>query len=347
MTIQKRSDNDSQIRTIIKWGATGFALALAATSIYKMLTRFSVEGRVFLITGGSRGLGLELSRQLVRKGARVAICARSVDQLEKARVELESLGGDVIAIPADVTSRKEVSALVKRVMSHFGQIDVLINNAGIIQVGPQDAMKISDYKKAMDTNFWAALYTIHAVLPHFIQRGGGRIINITSIGGKIAVPHLLPYSASKFALVGLSEGMHAELKKKNIHVTTVVPNLMRTGSPRNITVKGEHEAEYAWFKISGSAPLLSQSVNGAARSIIRALEYGEVEALLGLTTKAAVLLEGMAPGWVGTLASIANRLLPRYNDDDTGIKGKDAESRKSRGRVSKKTDRAAVRNNEI
>ncbi|HLT73608.1 MAG TPA: SDR family NAD(P)-dependent oxidoreductase [Ohtaekwangia sp.] len=349
MTMQtgNRQNNDSQLNTIIKWGAGGFALALAATSIYKALTRFSVEGKVFLITGGSRGLGLELSRQLVQRGARLAICARSTEQLEKARLELESLGGDVIAVEADVTSRRDVNALVKQVVSHFGKIDVLINNAGIIQVGPQDAMKISDYKSAMDTNFWAALYTMHATLPYFLQQGSGRIINITSIGGKIAVPHLLPYSASKFALVGLSEGMHAELKKKNIHVTTVVPNLMRTGSPRNITVKGNHEAEYAWFKISGSAPLLSQSVSSAAKNIIRALEYGEVEAVLGLTTKAAVLLKGIAPGWVGTLASIANGLLPKYNDDDTGVKGKDAESRKSRGRISSRSDRAAVKNNEM
>src|SRR5690606_8387413 len=147
MTMQtgNRQNNDSQLNTIIKWGAGGFALALAATSIYKALTRFSVEGKVFLITGGSRGLGLELSRQLVQRGARLAICARSTEQLEKARLELESLGGDVIAVEADVTSRRDVNALVKQVVSHFGKIDVLINNAGIIQVGPQDAMKISDY----------------------------------------------------------------------------------------------------------------------------------------------------------------------------------------------------------
>ncbi len=347
MKTQNKSDRDSQLNTVVRWGAAGFALALAATSFYKMLTRFSVKGKVFLITGGSRGLGLELSRQLVQKGARVAICARSADQLEKARIELESMGGDVIAVEADVTSRREVNALVKQVMTHFGQLDVLINNAGVIQVGPQDAMKIKDYEEAMDTNFWAALYGMHAVLPHFLRQQGGRIVNITSIGGKIAVPHLLPYSASKFALVGLSEGMHAELKKKNIHVTTVVPNLMRTGSPPNVTVKGDHESEYAWFKISGSSPLLSQSVHAAARNVIRALEYGEVEAVFGLTTKAALLLKGVAPGWVGALASLANNLLPDYNDDDSGVKGRQAESRKSRGKVASKTDRAAVKNNEL
>jgi len=332
----------------LQWAATGVGIFLTATALFNELNKFHLNGKVVLITGGSRGLGLAIARQLAKKKAKLAICARTERQLEIARKELANMGADVIAIPADLTSRNAVKALIKEVTQHFGRIDVLINNAGIIQVGPQEAMKLKDYEEAMDTNFWAPLYCIHAVLPGFLKQGSGRIINITSIGGKIAVPHLLPYTASKFALVGLSEGMHAELKKHNIHVTTVVPNLMRTGSPRNVDVKGDHEKEYAWFKVSDSSPLLSQHVDLAARNVVRAIEYGKAEAVLSFTGKLATLLHGVAPAWVSGMLAIANKFLPGMSQgQSTTRKGHQVESRRSRGPVAKISDRAAIRNNEL
>jgi NAD(P)-dependent dehydrogenase (short-subunit alcohol dehydrogenase family) len=339
--------NNDRTKDALQWIAAGAGLFLAATAVYNELTKFKLAGKVVLVTGGSRGLGLELSRQLARKGARLVICARTAHQLENARVELARMGADVLALQADLTDRDDVKTVIDDVIRHFGRLDVLINNAGIVQVGPYDSMELKDYEEAMDTNFWASLYTMHHALPHFMRQGGGRIVNVTSIGGKIAVPHLLPYTASKFALVGLSEGMHAELKKQNIHVTTVVPNLMRTGSPRNITVKGDHQKEYAWFKHSDSNPLLSQSVEVAARNIIRALEYGESEAVLSFTAKLATLVQGVAPKWVSALLSVTNRFLPdNVQGGDKALKGFEAESERSRGPISGITDRAAVRNNE-
>lgn len=329
------------------WFSAAAGALVAGTVVYRELTRFRIAGKVVLITGGSRGLGLQLARQLGRKGARIAICARSEDQLQNAASSLRGEGMEVITITSDITSRPQVNQMVEEVVRSFGSIDVLINNAGIIQVGPQDAMLIEDYQQAMDTNFWGALYAMHAVLPYFFRKGEGRIVNVTSIGGKVAVPHLLPYSASKFALVGLSEGMHAELKKHNILVTTVVPNLMRTGSPRNATIKGQHEKEYAWFKIADSSPLLSQDIEVAARNIIRALEFGESEAILSFTAKLTTLIKGFAPSWLNLLLSVVNRLLPDGDGSTLEKKGYQSESAITRGGLARRSDDAALANNEM
>lgn len=299
----------SSFSRVAAWAAIGVGAFVAARAI-REITKYKLRDKVVLITGGSRGLGLVLARQLATKGARLAICARSLDQLQIAEQQLEEQGARVLAIPADVTDRAQVEEMIAEVIEHYGRLDVLINNAGIIQVGPVDTMGVEEYEEAMKTHFWGPLYAILAAIPHFKERGKGRIVNITSIGGKIAVPHLLPYTVSKFALVGLSEGMHVELKRHNIHVTTVVPNLMRTGSTKHATLKGNHEAEYAWFKASGSSPLLSQETRVAAKEIIKAIEYSESEPILSATAKAMTILKGVAPGWVNVLMSIANRLMP-------------------------------------
>ncbi len=343
------SDSPSGISTTLAWAATGVGLFLVAHAVIRELTKFDFTGKVVVITGGSRGFGLILARHLGARGARLAICARSADDLELARQELDASGVQVMAMTVDVTENEEVKAMIRDVIQHYGKIDVLVNNAGIIQVGPQHLMQPEDYELAMRTNFWAQLYAMQAVIPHFIERGGGRIVNITSIGGKIALPHLLPYTASKFAAVGLSEGMHAELKRHNIHVTTVIPNLMRTGSPVRADIKGDHQKEYAWFKHADSNPLLSQNPDNTARRIIEAIQYGESEITLSLTGKVASFVKGIAPRWVNFMMSLANQVLP---DAVTGngqwtMKGWQAESKLSHGPISDLTNQAAARNNEI
>lgn len=337
----------SQLQKTLGWIGTGIGVLMVANAVYHEITKFKTAGKVVLITGGSRGLGLVLAREFASRGAKLALCARSADKLEIARQELERNGAEVMVRPADLTNQHEVKAVIDEVVRHYGKIDVLVNNAGIIQVGPVDNMEIADYEKAMQVNFWAPLYAIHAALPHFKKQGGGRIVNITSIGGKIAVPHLVPYSASKFAAVGLSEGLNAELKQHNIHVTTVVPNLMRTGSPRNIDVKGDHEKEYAMFKIVGSSPLTSMNVDTAGAAIVDAMERGESETILSLSGKFASIVKGIAPGWVSGMMTLANNFLPNPTPSMQTKKGFEAESKLSQGRTSSYSDRAAVRNNEV
>jgi short-subunit dehydrogenase len=301
-----------------------------------------------LITGGSRGLGLVLARELAREGARLAICARDANDLERAREGLEDGGATVLAVPCDVTDQDGVEEMVRTVRDHFGQIDVLINNAGVIEVGPMEVMTVEDYEEAMKTHFWAPLYTTHAVLEDMRARGEGRIVNIASIGGKISVPHLLPYSASKFALVGFSEGLRAELAKDGIVVTTVCPGLMRTGSPRNAMFKGRHRAEYAWFTISDSLTVTSMAAERAARQIVEALKGGDAEIVLTIQAKMAALFHGLFPGLTADILGAVNSLLPGPGGIGANrAKGKESESNLAPSWLTALTDRAAEQNNQI
>src|SRR5205085_9593116 len=307
-------------------GALGAGALLAARTLLRQVNAYSFRGRVVLITGASRGLGLLIARELAREGARLAICARDEDELEAAQQELSQYA-EVIGIPCDVTDRLQVEAFVQAARNHFGRVDVLINNAGMIVVGPMDVMTVEDYEQAMRVHFWGPLYAVLAVLPEMRQRRSGRIVNISSIGGKLSVPHLLPYSASKFALVGLSEGLRSELRKDGITVTTVCPGLMRTGSPRNANFKGQHEAEYAWFKISDSLPLTSISALRAARQIIDAVRHGDAEVVLTIQAKAAALFHGIFPGLTADILGLVNQLLPEAGGSGAQRqKGRDSES---------------------
>lgn len=273
-------------------------------------TPLDLQGKVVLITGGSRGFGLVLARQLAREGAHLAIVARDAAELRRAEEELADLGATVQAITADVANPDDATRVVREVVERHGRLDVLINNAGIIAVGPLETMIREDYQRAMDVNFWGALHFMLAVRDTMKGQGGGRIVNISSIGGKVAVPHLVPYCASKFALTGLSEGWRAELLKDGIVVTTVCPGLMSTGSPRNADFKGRHEQEYQWFALSDNLPGLSQSAEGAARVTIDALRHGKAEVITSLPARLMATVHAFAPGQTANLLALANRFLP-------------------------------------
>jgi NAD(P)-dependent dehydrogenase (short-subunit alcohol dehydrogenase family) len=309
---------------------------------------YDLEGRTVLITGGSRGLGLVLAREAARAGARIAICGRDPATLERARGDLERRGARVLALACDVTIREDVDAMVREVGERLGPIDVLVNNAGVISVGPVETMEVEDFRQALATNFWGALYAILAVLPGMRRRGEGRIANIASIGGKISVPHLVPYSASKFALVGLSEGLRAELAKDGIEVITICPGLMRTGSPRHAIFKGRHRAEYAWFSISGALPVVSMDADRAARQILDSIRRGEAERVLSVPARIAAMARALAPEVTASVLASVNRLLP--SSDEAGTRGRKGEASASALSPSVLTvlgDRAARRNNQV
>lgn len=345
--MKKQPKHISVVSPKVAWmTVVGIAAGMLLKAAYNKIKRYELAGKVILITGGSRGLGLEMARVSASKGAKVVICARTELQLKRAETELQASGAKVLAVLTDLRDPDQASQLISTVQEHFGGIDVLINNAGVMEVGPENVMDISDYQNVMSSNLWSALHTIKAVIPYFRNTGQGRIVNICSIGGRIAVPHMLPYCVSKFALVGLSEGLTSELKKDNIRVTTVIPNLMRTGSPRNVSVKGDHSAEYAWFKIADSVPCLSQNSTQAAKQIITALENGERQVILTLTAKFVSVVNGVAPGVVTWIAGLANQFLPESSNTETK-KGYESESATTSGGIAALTDTAAEHNNEL
>ena len=332
---------------IVKLAAVAGGVYLLKSAVGHFF-EYDLRNKTVLITGGSRGLGLVMAREFAYEGARLAICARDDEELLRARMDLEGLGAEVMTIPCDVRNNHEVREMVAAVINRFGHIDVLVNNAGVIQVGPIEVMTHEDFELVMQAHFWGPLNTILAVLPSMRQRKEGRILNISSIGGKIGVPHLVPYSASKFALVGLSKGLRAELIKDGIKVTTVCPGLMRTGSPRNADFKGQHRFEYAWFSISDALPLLSVSAENAARQIVRACKHGQAELVISVPAKIAVLFDALFPEAMSSFLSLTNQVLPGANGAGTErVKGKDSESSWSPSWLTTLNDEAALRNNEV
>lgn len=320
----------------------------AASQAARRARQIDFWERVVVITGGSRGLGLVLARELAEQGARLALVARDEVTLERARQDLSERGAEVLALPCDIGDRDAVEQAVARVVAHYGRIDALINNAGIIEVGPLEHMTVADFEAAMATHFWGPLYLTLAALPYLRQREGARIVNIASIGGQLAVPHLLPYSASKFALVGLSDGLRAELAKDGIRVTTVNPGLMRTGSPPNASFKGRHRAEYAWFTIADALPITSIDAHRAARQILAACRYGDPALTITWQAKAAILANALAPRLLAELLALTNRLLPRPigSEGDTTHTGRESQSTLAPSPLTALSDRAALENNE-
>ena len=314
---------------------------------FRQARRYRFNDRVVAITGGSRGLGLALARVFLRRGAKVALMARDPQALERARQLLAGMG-TVFVRPCDVRDEKQVKEAIRDIQQELGEIDVLINNAGTITVGPMDTMTADEYRESLEVFFWGPLHTTLAVLPEMRKRHSGRIVNISSIGGKISVPHLLPYSVGKFALSGFSEGLRAELMKDNVCVTTVYPGLMRTGSPRNAEFKGKHRAEYTWFLLSDSAPGLSVNADRAARQIANACEYGKSELILTLPAKVGIKLHALFPSVSSAVLSTVNRMLPEPGDLGQGkAKGAASATRLTESWLSALDERAAIRNNQV
>jgi NAD(P)-dependent dehydrogenase (short-subunit alcohol dehydrogenase family) len=315
----------------------GAGIVLGARAYLRSRRRIRLADRVVLITGASSGHGYVAARQAAEQGAHLVLAARDVQPLEEAQAELIRLGApSVMAIATDVREPAQVQTLVDRTIERHGRIDVLVNNAGIITVGPFEAMTPDDFLAAMETNFWGAFHTTMAILPHMRKQGFGRIANVVSMGGKRAVPHMLPYTAGKFALTGFTQGLRAELARENILVTGIYPSTMRTGGHTHAWLKGNRQAEYVWFALSDTIPGLSTSAAEVARRLWKGVCDGEAEVLVGWPARLVVVLEALLSNEVAEAMALADRLLPSPAHVDAAA----VQGRELRGTVADLLNRA-------
>jgi len=325
-----------------------------AAAFYVALARhrqaYTFAGKSVVITGGSRGLGLVLARRLVNEGARVALLARDVAELERARQDLLARGaveGQVFAIPTDVRDQTSIQSAITQAAEACGGIDVLINAAGIINAGPLQHMQVRDFADTMDTHFWGTLYASTAALPWMRKKGHGRIVNIASLAGKLALPHMGPYSASKAAVASLSESMRNELAAENICVTVVCPATMRTGSHVNATYKGRHRQEFTGLSLLSSLPLISTDARVAARKILDACRHGDAMLIIPSVFGALPVLNLLMPNLVSHLLRLVNRFepAPTSSKGDVLKEGWDSLSTLSPSALTVLGDQATVENN--
>ena len=311
--------------------------------------RYTLCDKVAVITGGSRGLGLVLARHICAQGGSVALIARDREELARAKADLARRGGapNAFGVQCDLLDAAQIEAAVRQIIDRFGKIDILINNAGIIEVGPLEHMTREDFERAMQLHFWAAYELISQIVPEMRTWGGGHIVNISSIGGKVAVPHLAPYSVSKFALTGFSDAIRAELARDNIHVTTVAPGMMRTGSHVNAKFKGKHDIEFAWFSASAGAPLISMNADRAARKILAACRRGQPSLTLTFAARGAILGNALFPNLTGYAMRLVNQFLPKPSAAEGNQSRGGSEMRRLiPGWLTHSADKATVRNNE-
>jgi len=305
------------------------ALVGARAAIRALCSQPVPEGAVVLITGGSRGLGYAMASRFAHKHVRLVLAARDRGELERAQASLIAehphlAPEDFYLFSGDLMDPGECRRLIAETVAHFGRIDVLVNNAGIIEVGPVENQSVESFERALRIYYLAPVTITLAALPHLLRQSPGpgwkrraAIVNISSIGGKVAVPHLLPYCAGKFALTGFSEGLHAELRHKGIRVTTVCPGLMRTGGEDHAGFAGQVEKEQRWFKLSAKTPGVSASVRCAASRIYSAVVTGRAELTITPQAWVAARLHGLCPETSQYAASLANRyILPAPHGSD-------------------------------
>jgi len=290
-------------------------LALTSSALYfsSLKKNFDLKEKSVLITGGSRGLGLSLAWNLLARGARITLVARDrqelIDAVEILRADF--LTADVEFTVCDVTDSTQLRAALDEVIARKGGLDLMVNNAGAILVGPLTTMERADFEAQMNLHVYAVIDATQHLIPHFKKRGGGRILNICSLGGKVAVPHMIPYDVSKFALAGFSQGAAAELAPYGIYVTTAYPTVMRTGSPIQAVFKGDHQREFEWFAALDNMPLLSMSADKAAKKILNAVVDGQSEIVLSIPGRVRMIVADVFPELANGLMVLATRLLPK------------------------------------
>lgn len=345
------SEHISPVKAGFSFSKWAFLVGGAMLAMRLLRARRAVDfrGRVVIITGGSRGLGLNIARELATQDAKLVLVARDEAELGRAERELQTLGAQVLTIKADVTKSEDVETIIRGTIARFKTIDALVNNAGIIQVGPLEHMKDKDFADALNLHVWATLQMSRAAAPYLKKSGVGRIANIASFGGLLAVPHMAPYAASKFAMVGLSDALRHEWAKDGIRVTTVCPGMIRSGSHLAATFKGRHQIEYKMFKLGAAFPGAAIEAPIAAKLIVDAMRYGDPFLAFPAIMGYLGILYRAFPNLSAEILGIIARLMPPPDDNAKAndlLSGHDLDAEAGQVPFSRNVDRAALAHNQ-
>lgn len=207
----------------------------------------NIEGKIIVITGGSSGLGESAARHLAANGATVVLGARRAERINALAMELGGKG-KALAVKTDVTDRDQVKALVDAAVEQFGRVDVMINNAGLMQQSPLESLKIDEWDNMIDVNIKGVLYGIAAALPHMQQQKAGHFINVASVAGHKLIPPGTVYCATKHAVRAISEGLRMEVKPYNIRSTIISPGAVDTELPQHITHQPSADGIQGFYK---------------------------------------------------------------------------------------------------
>lgn len=277
------------------------------------------ESKTVLITGGSTGLGFALAKRLLRYGANVSLCGRDEEKLQQVKNRLILYANRLLVFQCDVASKEKVDRWVDASIDRFGKVDLLINNAGILTVGPFESQGDDLFRENLDIMFWGTLNTIRSVMPHLKPKA--QITNILSVGAKISIPHMSSYSVAKSAAAALSESLGIELRRYGITVTAAFPWLLRTGSyPNGFFPKGD-ENEFRVFSLGSALPGLALNAEAAVTEILLATKTKKAEVFIGAPAKVVTLLRGAFPGLSRRLLSLASELVlspPSTKDFERG-----------------------------
>jgi short-subunit dehydrogenase len=250
----------------------------------------SIRGQVAVVTGASSGIGEALARALARRGARVALVARRREKLEGIARSLVEDGLEARAFACDVADAEQVARAAREVAESLGEVELLVNSAGYgrhVLFVDHDA---DDIEAMMATNYMGTVRWIKQVLPGMRSRGRGAIVNVSSFAGRIGQADEVAYSASKFAVTGLSEGLAQELAPLGIHVLCVYPTLVRT----------EMFTPEVMARMPSPAPRFIEADDFAKRTL-RALEQRRAEAVIPRTMRGPIILKALFPGWMGAM----------------------------------------------
>jgi short-subunit dehydrogenase len=231
-----------------------------------------LRGLRILITGASSGIGRCLAELAAPRGAQVAIAARSAEPLNQLAHELNERGGKVLALPADITSEADREHLLETVSGRFGGLDVLVNNAGVASFGHFDTSSEQILRQIMEVNFFAPAELMRRAVPLLVKGTRPAIVNVASMCGRRGLPAWTEYSASKFALCGLTEALRGEFVRFDIDVLLILPGLTKSDLPRHL-LRNEGRMKIDFTK--GMAP------ETVAAGILRALEHNRTETVLG------------------------------------------------------------------